>query len=532
MYIKEDAESREYISQLLKDICTNLIITSDEENALLEFNKQHIDLLITDLSVPKFDGMELIKKIRNLNHKNSDVPTIILSAHEDTNLLHSSIEYNVQGFILKPIAFNKLSQAIDKVKKKHLPKNTFVKSKEKLNRNDNLKYGEHKLIDHLDLYESSLVIFIKINEFKYLNLSLNSKISKKLQKRFAKRLFAYRPESYGFSKIFILEDGGFVFTKSYDKNVKDDYYNEIKSFKNHINNAKIKIGLVDYTLSIKVSLAYGKNAYENAKIGMSRLSETKQEFIVATNLLEKERDNALKKLKQFTILKEALSNYNIISYFQPIINNKTKEVEKYESLVRLIDSEKNIVTPYFFLNIAKEGKYYQDITTIVLENSFRALFYTQKSISINLSALDIEKEKTRMTFISLLQRYKTDTNRIILELVEDEDSKDTVIIKEFLNEIKEYGVKIAIDDFGTGFSNFSRVLEYQPDFIKIDASIIKNIHNDMAAQTMVETIVYFAKKQNIETIGEYVENEEIYNTLCKLGVDFSQGYYFGKPAPL
>jgi EAL domain-containing protein (putative c-di-GMP-specific phosphodiesterase class I) len=120
----------------------------------------------------------------------------------------------------------------------------------------------------------------------------------------------------------------------------------------------------------------------------------------------------------------------------------------------------------------------------------------------------------------------------VLELVEDESIKNEIVIKLFLEEIKTYGVKIAIDDFGAGLSNFSRVLEYKPDFIKLDGSLIKNINNDPIAQSMIETIVTFAKKQNIQTIAEYVSSEEIYNTVCELGVDYSQGFYFGKPAPL
>jgi len=533
LYIEDDELIRNYISNLLQILCTHLIVVTDGENALQKFNKHHIDLIITNLKIPKLDGMELLKKIRNTDHINSEVPTIILSIYEDIKVLRSSIQYDVQDFILKPMVTSKLIQAINKVKIKSLKNKPKKKFTEKLNMNNNLEYGEHNLIDYLDTTDSAIVIFIKINEFKYLNLSLTSKISKKLQKRFAKKLFSHIPNNCDFSKIYILENGGFVFTKPcQNKDINDELYNKIKDFKNDINNAKIKIGLVDYTLSIKISLAYGKNAYENAKIGISSLVKTKQEFIIATDLLDKERDSAFKKLKQFSMLKEALNNYNIVSYFQPIVNNKTKEIEKYESLVRLIDSEKNIITPYFFLNIAKEGQYYQKITSIVLQNSFRALFYTNQNISINLSALDIEKLETRKIFISLLKKYKTDAYRVVLELLEDENIKDKKVIQLFLKEIKEYGVKIAIDDFGAGLSNFSRVLEYEPDFIKIDGSLIKNINNDPIAQSMIETIVSFAKKQNIQTIAEYVSSEEIYNTVCKLGVDYSQGYYFGKPAPL
>lgn len=91
------------------------------------------------------------------------------------------------------------------------------------------------------------------------------------------------------------------------------------------------------------------------------------------------------------------------------------------------------------------------------------------------------------------------------------------------------GVTIAIDDFGAGYSNFERLLEFEPDILKIDGSLIKNIVIDEYSRNVVETIVSFAKKQNIITIAEYVENEEIFNILYNLGVDYSQGYYFGKP---
>ena len=94
------------------------------------------------------------------------------------------------------------------------------------------------------------------------------------------------------------------------------------------------------------------------------------------------------------------------------------------------------------------------------------------------------------------------------------------------------GVQIAIDDFGAGYSNFERLLEFEPDILKIDGSLIKNIITDHYSKNVVETIVNFAKKQNIKTIAEYVENEEIFNFLNELGVDYSQGYFFGKPEDL
>ena len=526
LYVEDNDITRTNTVELLQSFDTEVISAINGEEAYSKFLSNSIDLIITDLKMPQIGGMNLIKKIRETHKK---IPIIIMSAYNDIETLHESIDYEVKGFLLKPIDMSKLTTLLEKVKLEHKQNFSLTHKVQKINTNDFLEYGTNKLIDYIDSLHSSIVILIKIEEFKYLNSSLTSKISKKLQKRFAKRLFAYMSKTYKFPKIYLLERGEFVFVRPYLETADyQDFQKEVKNFQERVNNAKIKIGLVDYTLSIMTSLAYGDNALEQAKAGLSHLLHSRHSFIVATKLLEKEKAFAVKKLQTFKMLKEAITNYNIVSYFQPIVNNRTKKVEKYESLVRLIDENHNIISPYYFLDTAKEGKYYQEITSIVLRNSFRALFDTDMEISINLSFLDIEEQRTQEEFFALLDKYNTDTHRITVEITEDESMNDLECTQKFIERIKARGVKLAIDDFGRGFSNFSRVLMYKPDYIKIDGSLIRNIESNVLSKNMVETIVYFSQRQGIKTIAEYVENENIYNILCTLGVDYSQGYYFGK----
>ena len=115
------------------------------------------------------------------------------------------------------------------------------------------------------------------------------------------------------------------------------------------------------------------------------------------------------------------------------------------------------------------------------------------------------------------------------KIIKPNEVRDFEVIKSFIKRVKRMGVKIAIDDFGAGYSNFERLLDFEPDILKIDGSLVKNIANDSYSRNVVETIVSFAKKQKIITIAEFVENEEIFNILYDLGVDYSQGYYFGEP---
>jgi len=392
---------------------------------------------------------------------------------------------------------------------------------------------EKQLNDFLKQKKKAILLLIKIEEFKYLKHSFTNKITKRLQKLFAKELLKHMPKECHFSQIYLLDNGEFVFVKEDNEFIDKEYLVQtLNRFQEKVNSQKIKIGIVDYTLSIVSALAYGENAFENAKIGLKKILSNKEEFIVAENFLEEETKKSTKKLNQFIMLKEAIESYNIVSHFQAIIDNKTKEVVKYESLVRLIDNRNNIISPYHFLELSKEGKYYHTITSIVLKNSFRALFHVSTGISINLSALDIEDKKIRTEFFNLLKKYRTEAHRITIELVEDERMKSEEEIQEFVSEVREYGVKIALDDFGKGFSNFSRIQAYHPDYIKIDGSLIRNIETDSFSKDLIETIVFFAKKQKIKTVAEFVENERIYNILTELGVDYSQGHYFAKAAPL
>ena len=145
---------------------------------------------------------------------------------------------------------------------------------------------------------------------------------------------------------------------------------------------------------------------------------------------------------------KAIQNSKIISYFQPIINNKTKQIEKYESLVRLIDEDNKILSPYFFLDTAKKSNYYTKITNLVIEQSFDILQKLNISISINLSALDIEQRKIKYKILNLLKQNSSLSHKITFELLEDETIKDFHKIKNFITEVKKYEATIAIDDFG------------------------------------------------------------------------------------
>jgi len=396
---------------------------------------------------------------------------------------------------------------------------------------DDKKY----LLDRIERNDFSILVMMQIDEFELLDKFYNTLTVNQVERNFAYNLLSYLPTNYTFDYIYSLSDGKFALLTDFQSfeatqlNI-ETYLNE---FVNNVKNSTLRFDDLEFDLNISVSYAIGHYMlYEDAKAGLEHAMERKNQLNFSNDFSISVSQEAKNNLNMIKTVKIALENYNIVSYFQPIINNQSKMIEKYESLVRLIDENGNIISPLEFLHISKKGNYYTKITERVLENSFKILHKINTELSINISVTDIEKKHTREKIYLLLEEYKKDSHRIVFELLEDENVKDFNIIKEFIRHVKQRGVKIAIDDFGSGYSNFERLLEFEPDILKIDGSLIRNIVQDSYTKSIVKTIVLFAKTQNIKTIAEYVENEHIFNILNELGVDYSQGYYFGKPEAL
>ncbi|WP_263832113.1 EAL domain-containing protein [Sulfurospirillum oryzae] len=236
-------------------------------------------------------------------------------------------------------------------------------------------------------------------------------------------------------------------------------------------------------------------------------------------------------LKYATKVRKAIVDYSgIVPYFQPIIDNETNEIIKFEALSRLIDEEGVIHSPHNFIPVAKMIKVYDKITMTIIDKSFKVFETHPFDFSINLSFEDIINQEI-YDFIIRKLRDSNMGHRVTFELLESEKVNDFNKVMHFFNEIKRYGAKVAIDDFGSGFSNFSYITKLNPDFLKIDGSLIKDIDQDKNAQIIVETIVNFSKKLGIQTVAEFVHSSTVLSTVKQLGIDYSQGYYIDMPSP-
>lgn len=224
----------------------------------------------------------------------------------------------------------------------------------------------------------------------------------------------------------------------------------------------------------------------------------------------------------------AIEEDRLHPFYQPVVKASNLEVDYYECLVRITDTNGDVYSPFHFLEMAKKLKLYPQLTQRMIEKSMQRFADESCCFSINLSIEDIADPVTN-EWIRQKVRQCPFSSRIIFEIVESEGIQNYDVVNRFIQEVKQHGVKIAIDDFGAGYSNFVNIVRLDIDYIKIDGSIIRNIHQDRPSQVITETIIDFASKLGIETVAEFVGDQAVYDHVKRLGLDYLQGYHFGEP---
>jgi EAL domain-containing protein (putative c-di-GMP-specific phosphodiesterase class I) len=219
----------------------------------------------------------------------------------------------------------------------------------------------------------------------------------------------------------------------------------------------------------------------------------------------------------------------MVPFFQPIFNNETNKIEKYECLARIMD-DSSVISPDKFIGLAMRAKQIPFLTKAIIRRAFEKFkSYPEFEFSINLSAMDLQDDFLLRHAIYWQEKTQTDPSRVVFEILETEDIYRYGILKKSLENIKDVGFKIAIDDFGTGYSNFISLFQYKVDYIKIDGSIIERLENEPRFMEIVDNLNSLIHMCGAKSIAEFVSSEKIQETVKNLGVNFSQGFYIGEP---
>jgi len=232
-------------------------------------------------------------------------------------------------------------------------------------------------------------------------------------------------------------------------------------------------------------------------------------------------------------LKWILDNKSIVMDFQPIIECTTKNIFGYELLAKGINKDGSILPPKTMFDKAKNTQmlFLLDKTCRIKALEFAKNKNITTKIFINYNPASIyNPEFCLLDTIHKATELNFDFSNIVFEVVESEKHVNLKHLKNIFSIYRHRGFQVALDDIGSGYSSLNMIAELKPEYIKIDKTIIKDIHKDNTKRAIIHTLVDLTKEINAFLIAEGVETEEEFATIKELGVHLAQGYLFGKPS--
>lgn len=544
LIIDDNYDSRLTIKAALRKNRYAFFEADNAKEGILLANEIIPDLILLDLMMPEMGGYEALQLLR-AKDETRHIPVLIVTALGTMDEKITALEYGADGLFPKPFDRVRFVEHIETlVGIKHSDAKSPIQATKQNERIDKVLHRQSEELIHY-YYTDALTGFS--NRGQLIKDTNNAKNSALLLL-----------DIDGFKDIvyFYGHETGDTCLKSFASKIKQilcgDNFNHYRVSGDifailikECNDIEMLNNLVEKIIETMELLYFDCNEHEihiKITIGASMFKEElllsaekalkTAKSIGKTALVFNEENEEFRSYEQniFWINKitQAITNDNMVPFFQPIINNKTNKIEKYECLVRMIDADGTIHSPFNFLDISKKSRNYAAITKSVIEKAFKKFKDTNYEFSINLSAKDMVDEAIAKNIYEQLENF-SGCNRVIFELLESEGIENYDAVYTFIKKVKEYGCQIAIDDFGSGYSNFIHLLRLKVDIIKIDGSLVRDLDKDENAQIIVQTIVDFANKLNILAVAEFVHSKTISTIVKELGVDYSQGYYIGEP---
>jgi len=233
-------------------------------------------------------------------------------------------------------------------------------------------------------------------------------------------------------------------------------------------------------------------------------------------------------------IKEAIDQDRFTLACQPIIATATGDIGSYEVLVRLRGEGNEVILPSGFLPAAARFGLAVDVDKWVILHAIETLAHQRQRLpalrfSINLAAPTLAEESAYELIVQRLATTGLPPAALTFEVTETIAIADMTLAASFLGRIRALGCKTALDDFGSGFSSFGYLQDLPVDIVKIDGRFIRNLATSPVDQAMVRAMNEVAHVLGKQTVAECVENEPAAQLLSSYGVDFVQGYHFGRP---
>lgn len=237
-------------------------------------------------------------------------------------------------------------------------------------------------------------------------------------------------------------------------------------------------------------------------------------------------------IRRHIALQKIISQNSILILFQPIVFLDNLRVLGYEALSRGPEDSGFEGTEILF-TFAESTNMLLDLERLCRKNALRAAqsLNISHKLFLNSSAKALQdKDFTADQLAEYVSELGLQQDGIVLEITERVAIQEWVAFKKVLRQFRNHGFQIAIDDMGAGYSSLQAIAELEPDYLKFDVSLVRNIQENLIKKGLLETLVSLSSKINASVIAEGIEEKEEYEVLRSLGVQLGQGYYFASPS--
>jgi diguanylate cyclase (GGDEF)-like protein len=540
--IVEDEELiRSQLEHYFERFFSSVTIAVDGEDGLRKFRESGpFDIVISDIRMPNLDGVEMMRIIKEAH---PDQKFIIASAHSDSSYFLDLIEMGVFHYIIKPINYTQLMEVLLRLCGQLQLEEELFQYKynlEELVTEQTRELREQfwtdpttglpnrlKLIEDLKRRQGESVAVFNVDNFSKYNATFGTQFGDEVLQHVAKSLGAMMCEGmhlYRYaSDEFVVCGAGMDQTMMHERVLKI-----VKEYtKTPLTLSQCQI-YITFTIGIAPcegmqSVEHARNAVEAVrKVGKGRIV-----FYDEAVDYESQKRDLIHWIDEVAV---ALKENRFIPYFQPIIANHDRKIVKYECLARLQLEDGRMASPGEFLPAVEESGFLPEMTRQIIEKSFAVMASNSYDFSVNITSHELQ-EKDFVEFVAArLKHYGIAPKRLVIEVLEGISLQHGDVMIERLNTLKELGCGLSIDDFGTEGSNFSRLMELNVDYIKIDGIFIKKLDVDEKSRMITRAIVAFAKSIGCKTVAEFVHNEAVWHEVQGMGVDYSQGYWIGAPS--
>lgn len=520
------------------------------EEALRNALTQHDwDVVISDHNMPGLTSQDTITIVKEID---PDMPVIVVSGTIEEQVGVKAMQTGAQDYVMKdnlarliPVIQRELQASEGKQARKEAERNLhYLSFHDTLTSLLNRKEFERRLraaVDDSKMFDQpNVLMYLDLDQFKIVNDTCGHVAGDELLKQVTRTLQHHIRETDTLARLggdefgILLENTSKERAIALAERIRQDIKDLRFSWQDKPFAISISCGMVAInkgTSSVHELMSCADMACYAAKDkgrdGIQWYSEDDAEYNQRRN-----------EMQWASKIKQALEEDRFMLYFQPMKGLQPScEGEHGEFLVRLYE-DGGLVPPGAFIPAAERYNLMPLIDRWVVENVFQYLAESglgkkdEGTFFINLSGTSLSDNAFFNDIRKLLKQYDIKPSRICLEITETAAIDNLADAVEFITEIRDEGFKFALDDFGVGMSSFSYLKTIPVDYLKIDGSFVQNLLNDPIDKGIVEACNRISHAAGLQTIAEFVENQETEDALKAMGVDFGQGFGIAKPGPL